>query len=49
MGTTNTTTVQMTGFAYFVAGLMIITAAAALAFGAWFLVRWYEIFSKLAV
>ena len=49
MATTNTTTVQMTGFAYFVAGLMIITAAAALAGGVWFVVRWLDLFSKLAV
>ena len=49
MGTTNTTTVQMTGFARCVAVAMIITALAVLAGGAWFVVRWYEIFSKLAV
>ena len=49
MATAQKTTAPMTGFAYFVAGGMIGAALAVLAFGAWFLVRWYEIFSKLAV
>lgn len=49
MATTKTTTAPMTGFAYFVAGLIIITAAAALAGGVWFVLRWCDLFAKLAI
>lgn len=49
MATTQPTTVQMTGFARCVAVAMIITALAALAGGVWFVLRWCDLFAKLAI
>ena len=49
MATTKTTTAPMTGFAYCVAGGMIGTALAALAGGVWFVLRWCDLFAKLAI